>query len=409
MQDDLLVRSLMTKINKLGNDIKKLQKAESKKSLERHCKSLNSEVNAKKFFDTFAKIAEPIANPEPSSQPRPLQDEFGNKAILNSEKAILFGNRLQRIHQEPDFEAFDDGWKASVERFLEQNNRSYKVNMNDNYRREEFGDDLYLCHSVTIEELDGCLARCKNRSAVGHDGISYSLLKRLPKESKQSLCQIYSDAFRIGHFPKIWKSAIVKMIPKPNKDIKYAKNFRPISLLSCVGKVLERLLATRLSKYMEEKKLFTQSQSGFRRHHMTTEQLLRLAEESYCAFKKKQISTALFLDAEAAFDRCWHNGIRFKLKENLNLPDRTIRLISSFLSERTLRVMYEGCMSHEVFLNAGTPQGSPLSPLIYIIYVNDYPESIQENCSLSVYRRHGTMDDYIHSRQSHQKPARLSQ
>ena len=116
---------------------------------------------------------------------------------------------------------------------------------------------------------------------------------------------------------------------------------------------------------------------------MTTEQLLRLSEESHSAFKKQQTIAALFLDAEAAFDKCWHNGIRYKLKVSLKLPDRIIRLLSSFLTDRSLTVLYEGCYSHRVYLNAGTPQGSPLSPLIYIIYVNDYPESINEKCSLS--------------------------
>ena len=96
-----------------------------------------------------------------------------------------------------------------------------------------------------------------------------------------------------------------------------------------------------------------------------------------------QTTAALFLDAEAAFDRCWHNGIKYKLKKNLNLPSRLIRLISSFLSDRSLIVLYEGCYSQRINLKAGTPQGSPLSPLIYIIYVNDYPQGIKELASLS--------------------------
>ena len=129
--------------------------------------------------------------------------------------------------------------------------------------------------------------------------------------------------------------------------------------------------------------MFSKSQSGFRKHRMTTEQLLRFSEETHIAFQKRQIVAALFLDAEAAFDRCWHQGIKFKLKANLKLPDRFIRLISSFLTDRTLTVVYEGCHSEKIHLKAGTPQGSPLSPLIYIIYVNDFPEEINHVCSLS--------------------------
>jgi hypothetical protein len=329
-------------------------------------------------------IAKPILETEPvSSSNRPVQDELGSTASTSQEKADLFASRLQRIHQEPDFEGFDDGWKVSVERFLTENEKSFKKEMHSLYQENEVGDDSILCQRVTLEELESNLAKCKNRSAVGKDNISYSMIKKLPKKTKESLCLIYSDAIRLGYFPALWKSAIVKMIPKPQKDLKYAKNFRPISLLPCLGKVLERILAQRLSKLLEEKNMFSKSQSGFRRHHMTAEQLLRLSEECHMAFKKQKTVAVIFLDAEAAFDRCWHNGIRYKLKKVLDLPDRIVRLLSSFLSDRTLSVFYEGCHSQVVHLNGGTPQGSPLSPLIYIIYVNDYPEAIQQNCSLS--------------------------
>ena len=382
--DDILVREIMTRINKLGNEIKKLQKVEQKKVLERHCHKLNKEQNPKKFFETFDKIAQPILNAEPPvSIQRPIEDEFGNRASTNQEKSILFANRLQNIHQEPDFVGFDQSWKLTVENFINENNDIYVTKPNETYSQEEDGDDSALCQEVTLDEFDLNLAKCKNRSAVGHDGISYCLLKKLPPETKKQLCLIFSDAIRIGYFPKTWKIAQVKMVPKPNKDTKFAKSFRPISLLSCIGKLLERILARRLSTYLEDNKLFSKSQSGFRTHHMTTEQLLRLSEEAHIGFKNHMSTAALFLDAEAAFDRCWHNGIRYKLKKNLNLPNRIIRLLSSFLTGRSLQVVYEGCFSHVVHLKAGTPQGSPLSPLIYIIFVNDYPTSMEENCSLS--------------------------
>ena len=383
-QNMTLVREIMTKINRLGNEIKKLQKKEKQRDLERHCESLNRETNSRKFFHTFGIVARSVTDGDapPSSQKR-IEDENGVKATTSQEKANLFAQRLQRIHQEPDYVGFDDGWKVSVERFLEQNEKIYTVDKNETYLQEEPGDDSSLCQNVSLDELDLNLAKCKNRSAVGQDGISYFLIKKLPEKMKRNMCQIFSDAIRLGYFPVKWKSAIVKLIPKPNKDTKFAKNYRPISLLSCIGKVLERIVANRLSSHLEENNLFAASQSGFRRKHMTSEQLLRLSEECHTGFKRQQTTAALFLDAEAAFDRCWHNGIRYKLKKNLNLPSRIIRLLSSFLTDRSLTVLYEGCYSQAVTLNAGTPQGSPLSPLIYILYVNDYPEGIQELCSLS--------------------------
>ena len=129
--------------------------------------------------------------------------------------------------------------------------------------------------------------------------------------------------------------------------------------------------------------MFSSTQSGFRNKHMTSEQLLRLSEECHQSFKSGKNVAALFLDAEAAFDQCWHNGIKYKLKKNLGLPNRIIRLVTSFLTNRSLTVVHEGHHSHQVRLEAGTPQGSPLSPLIYVLYVNDYPKEIQYTSTLS--------------------------
>jgi hypothetical protein len=118
---------------------------------------------------------------------------------------------------------------------------------------------------------------------------------------------------------------------------------------------------------------------------MTTNQLLRLVEECHMGFKKGQTTAALFLDAEAAFDKCWHDGVRYKLHEQLKLPTRHIRLLSSFLQDRKLQV-YDGEHSSTIIsLGAGTPQGSCLSPLIYIISVNDMPDGAKHGVSQSQY------------------------
>ena len=172
------------------------------------------------------------------------------------------------------------------------------------------------------------------------------------------------------------------MLPKPGKDKKLAKNHRPISLLPCLGKVYERIIANRLSSHMEINKLFSPFQSGFRKGHMAPEQLFRLVEETCCNIKEKHITAALFLDAEAAFDKAWHDGIRFKLHD-LKLPQRLIRLISSFLSNRTLNVKVGKETSRIVHMEAGTPQGSSLSPLLYLILVNDIPKEVISFASLS--------------------------
>ena len=245
------------------------------------------------------------------------------------------------------------------------------------------GDESELLRQVDVREIQESLRKCKNKSAVGLDGTDYRIIKRLPERHLSEIAYIFTACLRLGYFPASWKQAKTILIPKPGKDSREAKNFRPISLLSCLGKIFERIIATRLSNFMEVNKLFSKSQSGFRAHRMTAEQLLRLSEQCHSAFKNKQVVAGLFLDAEAAFDKCWHSGIKYKMKHDLNLPSRFCRLISSFLSNRSLMVFYEGCWSNKILIKAGTPQGSPLSPLIYLIYVNDFPKAMNDICSTS--------------------------
>ncbi len=114
---------------------------------------------------------------------------------------------------------------------------------------------------------------------------------------------------------------------------------------------------------------------------MSSDHLLRLVEESHQGFRSGNVTASLFLDAEAAFDKCWHDGIKYKLKKSLGLPDRLVRVLSSFLTDRTLQIVENGLTSRIVRLQAGTPQGSCLSPLIYIISVNDLPTGDQRGTS----------------------------
>ena len=101
------------------------------------------------------------------------------------------------------------------------------------------------------------------------------------------------------------------------------------------------------------------------------EHVFRLVEETQLGFTKKWKGGAIFIDVEKAFDSVWHDGLRM------------VRLISSFLSDRTIKVNCCNNCSEEVTLNAGTPQGSVLSPLLFIIYVNDIPDMSSLNVKLS--------------------------
>lgn len=165
------------------------------------------------------------------------------------------------------------------------------------------------------------------------------------------------------------------MIAKPGKDAKNAKSYRPISLLCACGKLFERILNARILCHLKEHQFFNDWQRAYLPKKHAGEIIYKLTEEIRYAKASKRRSwhtTAFSLDVEKAFDAVWHDGLRYKLME-IGLPAGICRILSSFLQDRTVEVRIRDTLSNPVPLRAGTPQGSVLSPLLYIIYVNDAP------------------------------------
>ncbi|GFW86247.1 RNA-directed DNA polymerase from mobile element jockey [Trichonephila clavipes] len=164
------------------------------------------------------------------------------------------------------------------------------------------------------------------------------------------------------------------MIPKPGKDQKFPLNFRPISLISSIGKIYEKILLKRIEKYSLDNSIIPDIQHGFRKETSTCHQLLRATNIIISGFNNHATTGGIFLDVEKAFDRLWHNGLIFKMI-NLNYPPYLIHTISDYLHNRTFQVKIQATISKIGHIQAGSPQGSLLSPILYNIYTYDFPTS----------------------------------
>ena len=242
----------------------------------------------------------------------------------------------------------------------------------------------YMNSLFNLREMEDALNTLSDKKAPGPDKITNEMLKNLGTKAKSKLLSLYNNSWKTGNVPQIWREADMVPIHKKGKERAKATSYRPISLTSCVGKLMERLINNRLTWHLEHNNILLPEQAAFRHHRSTEDQVTFIAQHIEDGFQNKEHTLAVWIDMEKAFDKVWKDGLRLKLRKS-GVCGHMYEWISQYLTNRKARVKINGSYSRQRTLREGVPQGGVLSPTLFLVYINDMTRELPRRIHSAVY------------------------
>ena len=251
---------------------------------------------------------------------------------------------------------------------------------NPDFCNDSFANPFEVCIEVTVDEVLGTLKRAKPWKAPGQDGIPTGFLKACGRPLAERLAVLIQASLTLEWFPSRFRAATVIVLPKPGKTPQQklvASGWRPISLLNTVGKVFESVISSRITAAAEEHGLLPEEQMGNRAKRSTILATQVLIEAVRSAWGRKGVASLLQLDLKGAFDSVSHMHLLHTLRQ-LGYPPKIVRWVQSYLSARVARLRFDGQESELLDISTGVPQGSPLSPILFILFISSLYRRLQD-------------------------------
>ena len=236
-------------------------------------------------------------------------------------------------------------------------------------------DTLFL-RPTTPKEIEELCKSIEASKGMGWDGISPRVIKAVAKEISDPLSRLFNSCMREGYFPTDFKVARVVPVFKSEDQTQFS-NYRPVSVLPALAIIFEKVLKSRLVNFLDQQEVIIPGQYGFRAGHSTAMAILDMVERVRAAWADKDCAIGVFIDLKKAFDTVDHDILLQKM-EHYGIRGQALKLLASYLKERTQYVCYGGYESERGKVECGVPQGSVLGPLFFLIYVNDMVRASSE-------------------------------
>ena len=290
------------------------------------------------------------------------------KEKKESQEAIdpqIFFDHFKDLHATKHSKNFDDNFAKQIEEEIKSNSEQIHI--------------MDLDKEISLKEIITATKSLKNKKASGFDSISNEMIKCSINVLGSSIQMLFNAILKSEHFPAEWSKGII--IPLFKSGDQYdAGNYRGITISNCLGKLLTKILNTRLLNYLIETKVITRTQIGFLPKHRTADHLLVL-KTIIDTFKKSRKKLFIcFVDFKKAFDTVFRKGLIYKMMK-LKISSKFINLLTSMYNNTTACVKNPKGLTTTFPINVGTKQGCNLSPTLFNIFLNDLPsEFIKGKC-----------------------------